>query len=80
MTALRLLYLFVVSNCTMRGLTQLKVRKYTDITAIESEKPVVYTLEEIAEATGNFDESRKIGEGGYGSVYLGIMGKQVSLL
>nr|XP_027099333.1 lysM domain receptor-like kinase 3 [Coffea arabica] len=47
-----------------------------DITAIESEKPVVYTLEEIAEATGNFDESRKIGEGGYGSVYLGIMGKQ----
>ncbi|KAL3501149.1 hypothetical protein ACH5RR_035598 [Cinchona calisaya] len=47
-----------------------------DITAIESEKPVIYTLEEISEATENFDETRKIGEGGYGSVYLGVMGKQ----
>ncbi|KAK3028187.1 hypothetical protein RJ639_039470 [Escallonia herrerae] len=42
----------------------------------ESERPVVYSLEDIAEATINFDESRKIGEGGYGSVYFGVLGEQ----
>ncbi|KAK2977464.1 hypothetical protein RJ640_016092 [Escallonia rubra] len=47
-----------------------------NITGFESERPVVYSLEEIAEATINFDESRKIGEGGYGSVYFGVLGEQ----
>ncbi|KAK1407224.1 hypothetical protein QVD17_38838 [Tagetes erecta] len=40
---------------------------------IESEKPVIISLEEIEQATNNFDEARKIGEGGYGSVYFGII-------
>ncbi|KAK9080514.1 hypothetical protein SSX86_000272 [Deinandra increscens subsp. villosa] len=40
---------------------------------IESEKPVIISLEEIERATNNFDEARKIGEGGYGSVYFGII-------
>ncbi|XP_051204456.1 U-box domain-containing protein 52 [Lolium perenne] len=30
-----------------------------------------YTIEEIEHATGNFDDARKIGEGGYGPVYRG---------
>lgn len=30
-----------------------------------------YTIEEIEEATDNFSESRKIGEGGYGPVFKG---------
>ncbi|CAK9173744.1 unnamed protein product [Ilex paraguariensis] len=47
-----------------------------DISGFESERPVVYSLEEIEEATINFDETRKIGEGGYGSVYFGVIGKQ----
>nr|XP_043638603.1 lysM domain receptor-like kinase 3 [Erigeron canadensis] len=42
-------------------------------TNMESEKPVIISLEEIEHATNNFDESRKIGEGGYGSVYFGII-------
>ncbi|XP_073003472.1 lysM domain receptor-like kinase 3 [Typha latifolia] len=42
----------------------------------ESERPVVFSLEAVEEATANFDEKRKIGEGGYGSVYHGILGKQ----
>ncbi|KAI8001776.1 LysM domain receptor-like kinase 3 [Camellia lanceoleosa] len=33
-------------------------------------------LEEIAEVAINFDETRKIGEGGCGSVYFGIIGKR----
>ncbi|KAM6589348.1 hypothetical protein CsatA_011953 [Cannabis sativa] len=46
----------------------------------DSEKPVVFSLEEIEEATGNFDESRKVGEGGYGSVYFGILrNKEVAI-
>ncbi|MFS7940013.1 putative protein kinase RLK-Pelle-LysM family [Helianthus anomalus] len=40
---------------------------------IESEKPVIISLEEIEQATNSFDEDRKIGEGGYGSVYFGII-------
>ncbi|KAI3837647.1 hypothetical protein MKW98_027006 [Papaver atlanticum] len=36
-----------------------------------SERPVVYSLDEIEEATMSFDETRKIGEGGYGCVYHG---------
>ncbi|KAF2286713.1 hypothetical protein GH714_023877 [Hevea brasiliensis] len=47
-----------------------------DGTALESEKPVIYTAEEIEEATNNFDETRKIGAGGHGSVYFGVIGGQ----
>ncbi|KAK9276192.1 hypothetical protein L1049_005723 [Liquidambar formosana] len=47
-----------------------------DVTAFESERPVIFSLKEIEEATNNFDETRKIGEGGYGSVYFGVLGEQ----
>lgn len=47
------------------------------MTDFEPERPVIYTLEEIEEATSNFDESEKVGEGGYGSVYFGVLGEQV---
>nr|XP_043607291.1 lysM domain receptor-like kinase 3 [Erigeron canadensis] len=46
------------------------------ITGFDTERPLVYDLDEIAEATNNFDDSRKIGEGGYGSVYFGILGEK----
>lgn len=49
------------------------------ITGFDTERPLVYDLDEIAEATNNFDDSRKIGEGGYGSVYFGILGGKVQL-
>ncbi|QCD90666.1 chitin elicitor receptor kinase 1 [Vigna unguiculata] len=44
-----------------------------DATPFESERPVIYALEEIEDATNNFDETRKIGVGGYGSVYFGML-------
>ena len=47
------------------------------MTAFESERPVVFGLDEIEYATGNFDEDKKIGQGGYGSVYYGVLGEQV---
>lgn len=43
----------------------------------ESDKPVMYSLEDIYEATKDFDDARRIGEGGHGSVYFGILGDQV---
>ena len=49
----------------------------TDVPGFESERPVIFSLEEIEDATNNFDETRKIGEGGYGSVYFGVLGEQV---
>lgn len=49
----------------------------TDVTAFETEKPLIFSLEVIEEATLKFDETRKIGEGGYGSVYYGMLGEQV---
>ncbi|KAJ8753556.1 hypothetical protein K2173_022797 [Erythroxylum novogranatense] len=42
----------------------------------QSDRPLVYSLEEIAEATGDFDHRRKIGEGGYGSVYFGRLNER----
>ncbi|KAK7252397.1 hypothetical protein RIF29_36311 [Crotalaria pallida] len=39
----------------------------------ESERPVIYALEEIEDATNNFDETRRIGVGGYGEVYFGML-------
>ncbi|XP_058088659.1 lysM domain receptor-like kinase 3 [Magnolia sinica] len=47
-----------------------------DVTGFESERPVIFGLDVIEEATANFDEMRKIGEGGYGSVYFGILADQ----
>lgn len=47
------------------------------MTVFESERPVVFSLEEISEATNDFDETNKVGEGGYGSVYFGVLGEQV---
>lgn len=43
----------------------------------EFERPVVYSVDEIEKATRNFDMSMKIGEGGYGSVYLGFLKERV---
>ncbi|KAL1565642.1 lysM domain receptor-like kinase 3 [Salvia divinorum] len=54
---------------TQKELTQ-------DITVFESEKPSFFSIEEIAEATGDFDETQIIGRGGYGSVYHGVMGEK----
>ncbi|RRT44953.1 hypothetical protein B296_00029214 [Ensete ventricosum] len=46
--------------------------------AFMSERPVTFSLEEVDRATASFHDSRKIGEGGYGRVYLGILGTQVA--
>ncbi|KAF5730875.1 Lyk 9 [Tripterygium wilfordii] len=48
--------------------------------ATNSDRPVIYSLEEIDEATQSFDHSQKIGEGGYGSVFIGILkGQEVAI-
>ncbi|KAK1408695.1 hypothetical protein QVD17_40687 [Tagetes erecta] len=46
------------------------------ITGFDTERPLIYDFNEIDEATNNFDDTRKIGEGGYGSVYFGILGEK----
>ncbi|KAM1170844.1 hypothetical protein ACFX15_020720 [Malus domestica] len=51
-----------------------------DVAIFESDGLVIFSLEEIEEATGYFDETKKIGEGGYGSVFLGVIrGKEVAI-
>ena len=49
----------------------------SEVTTFEADRPVIYRIEEINEATGNFEETRKIGEGGYGKVYFAMLGKRV---
>ncbi|GJS40391.1 LysM domain receptor-like kinase 3 [Tanacetum coccineum] len=53
---------------------------YGKAKGFDTERPLVYDLDEIAEATNNFDDTKLIGEGGYGSVYFGILGEKVELL
>eukprot|EP00253_Pinus_taeda_P009636 PITA_09636 len=42
---------------------------------------ILFTLEDLIEATNNFDESKKLGEGGFGPVYKGITrdGKEIAV-
>lgn len=48
-----------------------------DIDPFQTERPVIFSLKVVGDATANFDEKRKIGEGWYGSVYLGFIGAHV---
>ncbi|KAK3160994.1 hypothetical protein QOZ80_1BG0070200 [Eleusine coracana subsp. coracana] len=48
--------------------------RINDIDPFQTERPVIFSLKGVEDATANFDEKRKIGEGGYGSVYLGVIG------
>lgn len=52
---------------------------FPDSDPFQAERPVIFSLKVVADATANFDEKRKIGEGGYGSVYLGFIGAHVRL-
>ncbi|KAH9322560.1 hypothetical protein KI387_017199, partial [Taxus chinensis] len=46
----------------------------------ESNKPIIFTYSDILEATDNLHESKKIGHGSYGAVYLGkLMDKAVAI-
>ncbi|XP_020597329.1 lysM domain receptor-like kinase 3 [Phalaenopsis equestris] len=48
--------------------------------AFDSDRPVIFSLEEVERATSNFDNSRVIGVGGFGSVYYGILAdKEVAI-
>ncbi|KAM0849452.1 hypothetical protein ACQ4PT_053730 [Festuca glaucescens] len=49
-------------------------KRIDDIDPFQTERPVIFSLKEVGDATANFDEKRKIGEGGYGMVYLGFIG------
>lgn len=49
----------------------------TDATQFDPERPVIYAFEEIEDATNNFDETRRIGVGGYGTVYFGMLDDKV---
>ncbi|KAK3223441.1 hypothetical protein Dsin_010466 [Dipteronia sinensis] len=64
------------SNRTSSFPNQLHKEQFEDTTGFESERPVIFSLEEVEKATDNFDESKIIGRGGYGSVFLGTLGKQ----
>ncbi|CAN0901192.1 LysM domain receptor-like kinase 3 [Linum grandiflorum] len=67
------------STSRLSLLTYFQKHDFQDV-ILESEGPRVYTVKEINHGTNGFDESRIIGEGGYGKVYFGILGgKEVAI-
>ncbi|KAK2635264.1 hypothetical protein Ddye_030056 [Dipteronia dyeriana] len=67
------------SNRNYSFQNKLLKEQFEDATGFESERPVIFSLEEVEKATDNFDESQIIGRGGYGSVFLGMLGGQIDL-
>ncbi|KAK7317643.1 hypothetical protein RJT34_02052 [Clitoria ternatea] len=65
-----------IINGTISSKFSLHKEYMEDVISLESERPLIYTPEEIEEATNNFDETHKIGSGGFGSVYFGMLGKK----
>lgn len=55
------------ANLLRRKVQELASARY------ENQKFCKFTYEELKEATNGFDDSLKIGEGGYGSVYKGLL-------
>ncbi|KAJ8759025.1 hypothetical protein K2173_003263 [Erythroxylum novogranatense] len=51
-----------------------------DVSIFESERPIIFSVEEIEAATSNFAATKKIGEGGYGTVFYGkLSGQEVAI-
>ncbi|KAL2937736.1 hypothetical protein RDABS01_021185 [Bienertia sinuspersici] len=44
-----------------------------EVGQLELQEPPLYTYDMLRNATNNFDENNKLGEGGFGSVYKGIL-------
>ncbi|KAG2645904.1 hypothetical protein PVAP13_2KG465705 [Panicum virgatum] len=72
------LYILNVRKKRSRG-TKLSHRTHTDAD-FESIKSTLLSLSSLQVATNNFDESNKLGEGGFGSVYKGdLSGQEVAV-
>ncbi|KAK7361638.1 hypothetical protein VNO77_03709 [Canavalia gladiata] len=65
-----------IANRTISSMYSLHKEYMEDGISLESERTIIYNLEDIEEATNNFDEARRIGSGGYGSVFFGKLGKK----
>ncbi|ESW25765.1 hypothetical protein PHAVU_003G063700 [Phaseolus vulgaris] len=65
-----------IANRTISSKYNFQKEYIEDVVSLESERPIAYNLEVIEEATNNFDESRRIGSGGYGTVYYGVLGNK----
>ncbi|CAM6125890.1 unnamed protein product [Calypogeia fissa] len=61
-----------VNNNVKRSITL--PREAMDV--FDQEKPIIFTYEEVIEATDSFNPSRLLGQGSYGAVYYGILRQQ----
>ena len=50
------------------------------VSSFNSNRAIVFPYNEVCDATSNFSRSLKIGQGSYGSVYLGKLRGNVSVL
>ncbi|KAJ8435124.1 hypothetical protein Cgig2_020767 [Carnegiea gigantea] len=66
---------FIWRGMTTRGKRVKKERRFEDnyIGHTELQEPPLYTFNMLRNATNNFQESNKLGEGGFGPVYKGIL-------
>ncbi|XP_021775683.1 G-type lectin S-receptor-like serine/threonine-protein kinase At1g11330 isoform X2 [Chenopodium quinoa] len=64
---------FLRRRMKQKGKRQQSNRYNFEVGQLELHEPPLYTYDLLRNATNNFDESNKLGEGGFGPVYKGIL-------
>ncbi|KAH0756954.1 hypothetical protein KY290_020447 [Solanum tuberosum] len=75
------LFLCCTRMARHRGIKRKKINLFGDRSAVHMEELPVFSLDTLANATSQFHEDKKLGQGGFGPVYMGKLedGKEIAV-